>query len=226
MSKSTTTWKVPPRREYKPKPLDPGQPVTWTVKVEGRWTIPARMDGDVYHGPSGEYIKPYSYTRTGTVWSVATSASCWWVVPDDDPRNPVVVRRHGKKWSMDYREGQLYQTREHEGWRENIRRAENVRRRGVFAAVDREDRTRSWSGPGTVWKTVTWHCDPQCPQAAGKVRDDGAGCAHGRTGAGYSDWDVHSIADVLVGRVQLASPPPFCGHCIMLDTPEPAQSAA
>jgi hypothetical protein len=217
-------WKVPPRREYNPKPTDPGQRVTWTVTILGRREHPGYMDGDTYHGPAGKWIEAVTYTREGVIWSVATSASCWWVVPDDDPRNPVIVRRHGRKFSLDRREGELYQTREHEGWRDGIRRAENVRRRGVFAVVDSEHTTRSWSGPGTTWKTLTWHCDPDCPQAAGKPRDDGDGCAHGRSGPGYGTRDVHSITDVLVGRAQLASPPPFCSACIMLEpAAEPAR---
>jgi hypothetical protein len=185
--------------------MDPGQPVTWTVNVEGRWTEPARFDGDVYRGPSGQYIKPYSYTRTGTVWSMATSASCWWVVPDDDLRNPVIVRRHGKKFSLDHHEGDLHQTREHEGWHEAIRRAENVRRRGVYAVVDSEYTSRSWSGPGTTWKNVAWHTDQDCPAADGKPRDDS------------TEWDVHAIVDVLTGRVNRQVPSSFCQHCIMLE---------
>lgn len=204
-TRKVPTWKAPSRREFNPRPMDPGQPVTWTVKVDGRWTIPARMEGDVYHGPSGQYIEPYSYTRTGTVWSVATSASCWWVVPDDDPHNPVTVRRHGKKFSLDHREGELHQTREHEGWRENIRRAENVRRRGVFAVVDSEHASRSWMGRGETWKNVMWHADQDCPAAEGKPRDDD------------SEWDVHAIVDVLVGRVNRQVPSSFCKHCIMLE---------
>jgi hypothetical protein len=215
MSKSTTMWKIPPRREYNPKPMDPGQPVTWTVRIDGHHEHPGYMDGDVYRGPSGRWIEPVTYTRTGTVWSVATSASCWWVLPDDDPQNPVVVRRHGKKWSMDHREGELYQTREHEGWREAIRRAENVRCRGVFAVVDSEHTSRSWTGCGETWKKVMWHADPQCPAAEGKSRDDDP------------TWNVHTIADVLVGRVNVQVPSSFCKHCIMLDdAPECAQSAA
>jgi hypothetical protein len=203
----TPMWKPPARREYRPKAMDPGQPVTWIVKVDGRWTIPAHMDGDVYHGPSGEYIEPCSYTRTGTVWSVATSASCWWVTPDDDPASPVIVRRHGKKFSLDCREGELYQTREHEGWRENIRRAENVRRRGVYAVVNREYESRSWTGRGTPWKDIAWHADPQCPAAEGSP-----------------EWDVHTAVDVLTGRVNRQVPSSFCKTCIMLEAgAEPAR---
>jgi hypothetical protein len=183
------------------------------VKVEGRWTIPAHMEGDVYRGPSGEYIEPYRYTRTGTVWSVATSATCWWVVPDDDPRNPVIVRRHGRKFPLDHREGELYQTREHEGWREAIRRAENVRRRGIFAVVDSEHTSRSWMGRGETWKNIAWHAAPQCPAAEGKRRDDSR------------EWDVHSIVDVLTGRVNRQVPSSFCQHCIMLEAAdEPTES--
>jgi hypothetical protein len=204
-------WKAPARREYKPKPMDPGQPVTWTVKVDGRWTIPAHMEGDVYRGPSGEYVEPYSYTRTGTVWSVATSASCWWVVPDDDPRDPVIVRRQGKKFSLDRREGELYQTREGEGWREGIRRAENVRRRGVFAVVDSEYTSSSWMGRGETRKFLAWHADRECPAAGGKPRDDS------------TEWDVNAMVDVLTGRVNHQVPSSFCKHCIMLEAaPAPA----
>jgi hypothetical protein len=209
-------WKVPPRREYNPKPMDPGQRITWTVTIPGRHEHPGYMDGDTYHGPAGKWIEAVTCTREGVIWSVATSASSWWVTPDDDPAGPVVVRRAGKSQHQ-YREGQLFQSGECAGWRDGIRRAENVRRRGIFAVVDSEYTTRSWSGPGTVWKTLTWHCDPDCPAAAGKPRDDGDGCAHGRSGPGYGDWDVHSVADVLIGRVHLASPPPFCGACIMLE---------
>lgn len=209
-------WRAPARREYNPKPMDPGQRVTWTVTIPGRWERPGSMDGDVYHGPSGKWLEAVTYTREGTIWSQATSASAWWVVPDDDPVNPVVVRRAGKSQHQ-YREGQLFESGECAGWRDGIRRAENVRRRGVFAVVDSEYTSRSWSGPGTAWKTVMWHADPECPQAAGKPRDNGTGCAHGRSGPGYGTWDVNTVADVLVDRVSLASPPPFCAACIMLE---------
>jgi hypothetical protein len=40
---------------------------------------------------------------------------------------------------------------------------------------------------------------PRVPVAAGNTRDDGTGCAHGRTGPGYGDWDVQSVVDVLAG---------------------------
>jgi hypothetical protein len=219
----TPMWKPPARREYRPKTMDPGQRITWTVTIPGRWERPGYMEGDTYHGPAGKWIEPVTYAREGVIWSQATSASSWWVTPDDDPASPVVVRRAGKSQHQ-HREGELFQSGECAGWRDGIRRAENVRRRGIFAVVDSEYTSRSWSGPGTVWKTLTWHADPDCPQAAGKPRDDGAGCAHGRSGPGYGDWDVHSMVDVLTGRVHLPSPPPFCSHCVMLeDSPATAR---
>src|SRR5437867_2615259 len=90
-----TMWKVPPRREYRPRPMDPGQRVTWTVTIPGRWERPGHMEGDTYIGPSGKWIEAVTYTREGVIWSVATSASSWWVTPVDDPVSPVVVRRQG-----------------------------------------------------------------------------------------------------------------------------------
>ena len=36
-------WKVPPRREYKPKAMDPGQRVTWHVRVDGHYAGPAAL---------------------------------------------------------------------------------------------------------------------------------------------------------------------------------------
>ena len=58
---------------------------------------------------------------------------------------------------LDHREGELYQTREHEGWRENIHREENVRRRGVYAVVDSEHTSRSWMGRGETCSRTALH---------------------------------------------------------------------
>lgn len=222
-------WKMPSRRDYNPKPMDPGQPVTWTVKVDGRWTIPAHMDGDVYHGPSGEYIKPYSYTRTGTVWSVATSATCWWVVPDDDPRHPVIVRRHGKKFSLDHNEGELYQTREHQNWRQAIRAAETVRAHGMFPVIERTYQRQSGMEYVSLGRdhgrhqakyeddiTVEWHSDPGCELTAGKERFTGE-YAHGMNGPGYATWTPGLAAQVLAGTIEWGGQLPFCKRCIMLE---------
>jgi hypothetical protein len=217
-STKVAMWKAPARREYQPKPMDPGQVVVWTVRIDAHWTVPPRYDsGSATFTEGIGWVGDVEYERIGTVWSQATSASSWWVVPEDGDPEPVVVRRAGKSWKHHFPEGTLYQSGECAGWRDGIRRAENIRRRGVYAVVDSEYTSRSggW-GPATTWTTVKWHCDPDCPGAAGKPLDDG-------TGPGYGDWDVHSITDVLVGRVHLPSAPPFCAQCIMLE-PAPAVS--
>jgi hypothetical protein len=97
----------------------------------------------------------------------------------------VVVRRAGKSQHR-FAEGQFFESGECSNWRDGIRRAENVRRRGVFPVVDSELTSRSWSGPSTTWKNVIWHADPDCPLAAGKDRYDGTGYAHGTTGPDYA----------------------------------------
>jgi len=205
--------------------MDPGQRVTWHVRIDGHHAVPPRIVDGVFRGGTG-WVEAVECTRTGTVWSVATSATSWWVVPDDEPANAVVIRQAGKSYRHGWPEGTLYQSRECEGWRDGIRRAENVRRRGVFPVVESEYASRSWSGPGTTWQNVVWHTDPGCPRAAGKARYDGTGCAHGTTGPDYATWTAASIADVMVGRMQLSSPGPFCATCIMLEpATDPAQAA-
>jgi hypothetical protein len=229
-------WKPPARREYNPKPMDPGQPVTWLVRVDGRYTVPARMEDGVYHGPSGEWIPGYTYERTGTIWSQATSPASWWVAPDDDPANPVIIRRHGKKFSSDWREGQLHETREHAGWRAAIRAAETVRAHGMFAVVEKVYKRQNGWGYTSLGHdrgrydakyeddvTVEWHSDPDCELAAGKERFTGEH-AHGMTGPGYATWMPGLAAQVLVGTVEYCGQVPFCPRCIMLEpAAEPAR---
>lgn len=200
-------WKPPPRRKYQPKLMDPGQVIVWTVTTPGQ----------------------DRHERIGTIWSEATSPSSWWVVPDDDERNPVVVRRHGKKFSSEHREGELYESREFSGWRENIRRAENVRRRGLYAVVvqTQAGSYEHWSRrqrPDTHF--VSWHADPDCPSAARYERWDGEGHAYHASGPDGERWNPLTAADVLVGRVPWASDPPFCGRCVMFTEPAPASALA
>ena len=208
-------WKTPTRREFKPKPMDPGEVVVWTVRIDAHWTVPPRYDSDTQTFTEGiGWVDTVEYERIGTIWSQATSASSWWVVPDDDDPSPVVVRRAGKSHRGQWAEGDLFQSGECAGWRDGIRRAENVRRRGVYAVVDSEIVSRSysaWSSYSQTRTTLKWHTDPECPAADGYDRWDGQAYAY------ESDWDVWRIADVLVGRVHLSSPPPFCPHCVMLE---------
>jgi hypothetical protein len=224
---SVKMWKPPPRREYRPKPMDPGQPVTWTARTAGYWTGPPQHSGDgepYWYKPGTEWHEPTRSQWAGVIWSDGPAAGTWWVCPDDDPQHPVVVRRHGRKFSSEWREGELH---EEHGWpgQDGIRRAEAVRRHGsVYATVRQRDpgshdyfsRSRR---PDRVF--LIWHADPDCPRAAAYERWDGEGYSY----SGHHTVD--SMVDVLAGRVPAYSEPPFCGGCVMLDrAAEPAPAMA
>jgi hypothetical protein len=91
--------------------------------------------------------------------------------------------------------------------RDAVRRADNVRTRGVYAVVDFE--SRSALNDEVMQKWHKWHADPQCPDADGKERDSNP----------YPAYDVWSVVDILIGRAHPASPPPFCARCIYLTDP-------
>lgn len=213
-------WKPPARREYNPKPMDPGQVVVWTVRIDAHWTVPPRYDGGTYTQGIG-WVEAVEYERIGTIWSEGASPSTWWVLPDDDQFNPVIVRRAGKKHRFQYAEGELFQSTEGNGWRDAVRRAENVRARGIYPVIEhtepgRYDYCSRRNAPDT--HTVVWHADPECPDAAGKARYDGEGHARNYHGPDYSAWTPGDVARALMGLIQVgSSPTPFCARCIMLD---------
>lgn len=226
-------WKPPARREYNPKPMDPGQVIVWTHRIHGRWTVPSHYDAaaNVYT-PAEGWIPPVDTERIGVIWSDGSAPSTWWVLPDDDMLNPVLVRRAGKRHTPEWREGDLFQGTEGEGWRERIHRAENVRKRGIYAVVHETYTVPRSYGYGSreTHQPLMWHCDPDCPEAADKERDDEKDGhegyrigRHAPSDAGGGTWTVNTVTDVLVGRVHLSSPPPFCPRCIML---EPAPETA
>jgi len=214
-------WKPPTRREYNPKPMDPGQVTVWTVKRDGHWTIPARWDGTAYTPGAGEWIPEARTERIGTIWSEGSAPSTWWVLPDDDMLNPVIVRRAAKKHQGEYTEGELFQSTEGDGWRNAVRRAENVRSRGIFPVIEYTERgqydyTTRQTRPGT--HTVVWHTDQDCPDAAGKERFTGDSARNYRS-PDYAVWTPADVARALMGLVQIGcSPTPFCARCIMRDT--------
>ena len=96
-----TPWTPPrPAKEYKPKPMDPGQRVQWVRVVKGHWegrTYAGATDTTVARFEGGTWAGEVRQTRTGVLWSVAGTASAWWVQPDDDPMHPVYVKRAGKR---------------------------------------------------------------------------------------------------------------------------------
>lgn len=102
-----------------------------------------------------------------------------------------------------------------------IRRAENVRSRGaVFATVDsiREVWGRGY-GPSRTEEVLTWHCDPECSQAAGKRVQPG--WTYDRGG-----WTVNAVVDVLVGRTEQHGSVPLCRECIYLTEPGVTEECA
>jgi hypothetical protein len=227
-TRKPTMWQVPPRREYNPKAMDAGQRVTWHVRIDGHYANPPRFEGGEYRGGTG-WVDAVTYTREGTVWSVATSASAWWVVPDDEPGNPVVVRRAGKSYRHGWPEGALYQSREHEHWRDAMRRAENVRRLGVFAVIERTDPGRydyASRRHGSDTHTLCWHADQDCPDAASKQRWDGQGYAHNSHGPDGARWSAHSIASVLIGVTEYGGNLPVCSRCVLAEVPAGELAAA
>ena len=219
-------WKAPARTaQYAPAAMAAGQAVTWTLITPGHWERPDGMPvtDPVTGGPTGQWIESASRTRTGRIWSDGPRGTSWWVNPDDEPASPVVVRRHGKSFSFERAEGQLYEETGWQGWREEIRRAENVRRRGLYPVVTETFTSSGYYSPRDPHKVVRWHADPQCPDAAGLEPDDGKGAAYGRDGNDGKPWTPLTATDALTGRVSYGGELPFCKHCIMLEPrPEPA----
>jgi hypothetical protein len=210
-------WKAPrPVREYKPKPMDAGQPVQW-VKV-----TPAHWEGRNWDDPAtspGQWIEEVRETRTGVIWSVADVESAWWVQPDDNPARPVYVKRAGKSdWPR--KAGDLYENPGvAEAARANLLRGEVVRQRGIFPVIDSQNSLR-W---GTTYVHVVWHSDPDCPRAAGKEPYDPANhpkgdvtgyqpFGRGMRKLGQQRWTPEDIADVLISGEQ--APGDLCPTCI------------
>lgn len=235
-------WRAPrPVREYAPKPMDAGQRVTWTSKPRGgHYEVPGHWEGEPYASryvaPSGEFIHDPAETRTGTVWSVADTGTAWWVVPDDDPSRPVYVKRHGRKYSSEYREGELYEVAGYaDRARANILRGNIVRERGIFAVIDRESSERvTWNGPARTNRHLLWHSDRACARAAGKTAWDGSNpqerkiYTYGREcedSYGRAPWTALHVARVLAHGGQM--PSELCPECIVnLDIDAPAQTEA
>ena len=208
------------RKAYAPKPMDPGQAVTWTVRIDGHYAVPPHYENGDYRGGTG-WIDAVEYSRQGIIWSPGSSASTWWVIPDDSPSDAVLIRRAGKR---DYRdtEGTFFEVPT--VWHEMIRRAENVRSRGIFPVIERTEQSYRSDFRGfresVPEHTVVWHTDPECPGAAGKqaFTSDRDGHARGYFTPDYRPWDPFEVARVLMGLVTIGcSPTPFCATCILLD---------
>lgn len=198
-------WKPPrPADAYAPKPADPGQRVEWVQATEGHW----RDDCDPDAPGTSVRADGQHTTRTGLIWSVATAPSEFWVQPDDDPTHPVLVKRAGKR-DRGHNEGELYEIPgAAEAAAARIRRAEIIRKRGIFPVIDRVE-TWSYRDSRTAEKVIVWHSDPGCPRAAGKAAGDG----DGRDAGHASSWTPMRVADVvLAGQGADRS---LCPDCIV-----------
>jgi hypothetical protein len=235
--KSPEPWKPwsPPRpATYKPKPMDPGQRAEWVTVTQGHHETPGHLaDDGTYVPPSGPWVEETRQARAGVIWSVADTASAWWVQPDEDPEHPVYVKRAGKRDRWRYHEGELYEVPgAAEAARASAFRAEAIRKRGIFPVIDSQS-----SGYGSIsWGTsrlyLTWHSDPACPRASGKQRYNPdsrpPGIVYGYQPEGRAvrplgqpRWTVLDVADVLVSSEQ--PPSCLCPDCITgLDVDRPA----
>jgi hypothetical protein len=240
-SSSHQRWKPwsPPRpaSQYKPKPMDPGQRAEWVTVTEAHHENPGYLPDDgTYVPPSGAWVPETRQARTGVIWSVADTASAWWVQPDEDPGHPVYVKRAGKRDGSHYQEGELYEVPgTAEAARTNAMRAEAIRKRGIFPVIDSQSASHGGYHPaGTNRIYLAWHSDPQCPRTAGKDRYDPdsrpQGIVYGYQPEGRAvrplgqlRWTVLDVADALVSGEQ--PPSCLCAQCITgLDVNPPATS--
>jgi hypothetical protein len=231
-------WSPPrPISEYKPKRMDPGQRAEWVKVTEAHHENPGYLaDDGTYVPPSGEWVPETRQARTGVIWSVADTASAWWVQPDEDPAHPVYVKRAGKRDRWHYHEGELYEVPgTAEAARTSAIRAETIRKRGIFPVVDSQSADYgSYHAAGTNRIYLAWHSDPQCPRAAGKDRYDPdsrpQGIVYGYQPEGRAvrplgqpRWTVLDVADALISGEQ--PPGCLCPQCITgLDVNLPAAS--
>lgn len=180
-------WKRPPRRAYAPKPLDPGQPITY-IEATGGWN-------------DGQWIDQAEITRTGAIWSggPATVPRSLWVVPDDHPASVVLVR-----WDEHWQHGGRYALAEADDlWRDT------VRRKGVYVVSEgMPDAHSSIYGSGRRrTETCSVHTDPDCPEARGKPRI---------TKVKTTSPKINTMVEALLEQKANASQNNWCMRCVWL----------
>ena len=203
------TRKPPARRDYRPKPLDAGQEIIWTREIHGHWT------GATWG--AGTWVPSEYVIRTGVIWSAGPHPRSLWVTPDDAPGYPVLVNLPApKRAEAGDQPSESYGA---EWAREATRRGESLRRHGsVYSVVESTEKV--WGrgyGADSERKRLSWHADPQCPHAAGKVREP------------VTDWAAYSfrrVLSIVTGAEHDGnSPSPLCRTCIYLEQPARAEQA-
>lgn len=228
----SAAWRPPRARAFKPKAMDSGQAVTWSLVHDGYYVTSAGERR--YDAADHTWIDGWTEERTGVIWSEGNRPNMWFVIPDGT-RAPVVIFRQGKKGSLGLTVGQLYEDERYPSgyWSRLTRAAENVRTRGIFPVISEESAFTGRYGsyarvdPRSRRVTVMWHTDHECPEAAGKpvyrpAEDTRPYGSNGGELNGYrcpdswaEAWTPATVADVILGRRDIASTGPFCTHCIM-----------
>ncbi|TDB89148.1 hypothetical protein E1264_09255 [Actinomadura sp. KC216] len=92
--------------------------------------------------------------------------------------------------------------------RQNLRRAENLRRFGrLFPVVVSKDWEYTRSGGKTLVETWCWHVNPKCPDAVGKPAPSEQ----------TQPFNINQVVlDLINGRIN-ASASRFCRRCFWLD---------
>jgi hypothetical protein len=181
--------------------LDEVHRSTWQLD-DGSMTKPDPGCNDCGCTVSRWDIEPVITTaaRRGQFWSAGSKPHTFWVLPFEaapwEPGRPVPVML-GRQWH-----GSGYEVAgTGEQAAENVRRAENVRKRGVFSI------TLGHDGPLVGYYRVSTrmvHADTEC--AAG----DGWSESH------HQPYGVWRVVDVLAGRAQAEPGVEFCPRCVML----------
>jgi len=189
---------------------------TWKMPQVRMWTPPKPRAYKPAKMSPGQEIKFRDLSgewTAGDIWSDGPYPSTWWVVSDGE--TVLVSGRKVPAWK--YPAGTLYRVADN--WRDRIRRAENVRRRGVYPVVQETRKDPGYRREITWRRYVIWHADTECPDAQGKERFDGSGESDGywHTFRG-NPWDAGTIARLIMGLETTGrSPTPFCARCIALD---------
>ena len=183
---SARRWRRPPRNRQRFEPKEHGV---------GAWvTFAERRDGRIV-------------LRHGQVWSLGPPGHgrSLWVVPDDGG-DAVPVRINKRpvlttKTMLDVIPG-------YEMHRQNLRRAENLRRSGRLFPVVADTRWEyTWSAGKTLAEYWCWHVDPDCPQAAGKPAPSKQ----------FHPYSVTQVAmELISGRIN-SSTTRYCRRCFWLD---------
>lgn len=216
-TKPIRAWRPPARRDYNPKPADPGQRITWTRHEPGHWTkLPDTWGGRM--PDDSDYVQPRNIERTGTIWSDGPRARTVWVQPDDAGHGDMVLVEYRTAHDVEARRyynddapvSECRNERDRDWQRATIRRCDHLNASaGLFRELKAEQRWGDYKPHDYV---VAYHCDPACP--AIKYRTEPTG--------NYAPPIGDTIRKMLAGQ----SDSNLCATCVWLNPDQPAEAAA